>query len=255
MNDVPEVGDEVRVRARRCASDLGFTLVELMMVVLILGVLVMIVMPGYLQSTERAEERTCQATRVSVELADYAYYIENADWATSIDALVGTWLVRAPRCPSRGTYAWINVPTTEHPARSLGCSVHYFPVEQLTPLGSSFGEISSNMMALINAYYAANHRWPRSWAPYNFTDLGLDPADWAQPIGNIYYSPVGNRVNIKPAVGWDIAVKDATGKTLVLTAKTSWNLVYSAADGKWYYKSIDKANVVDITTMTVTQSK
>lgn len=237
----------------RARYDEGFTLVELMSVVLILATLVMLAIPQYAQSTRRAEAGTCQGTRATVDRADYAYYLHNGDWAPSIGALVGEWLSRSPACPSDGTYAWIDVPTTEMPARSLGCSVHYFPVEPLSPLGSSFGEISGNMISMLNAYRAKYGKWPRTASPYNYTDLGLNAADWAKPIAHVYYSPSGSKVNIKPETGWDITVKNAKGTSLLLTAKSKLNLIYSG--GIWYFGSVHKSNVVDIATLSVVAAK
>lgn len=239
----------------RTERDDGFTLVELMMVVLIIAALVMIAVPRYVDSARRAAEATCQATRTTVELADYAYYLQNSAWAPTVNGLAGDWLTRIPKCPNGGTYAWIDAPTKDLPARSLGCSIHYFPIEALTPLGSSFGEISTNMISLLKAYYAKYHKWPRTSSPYKYTDLGLDPADWQDPANHIYYSPSGSRLNISPEKGWDITVTNSKGKTIVLTEKSRYNLIYNVSNGKWYYQSINMRNIVDITTMNVVPAK
>jgi Flp pilus assembly pilin Flp len=38
-------------------------------------------------------------------------------------------------------------------------------------------QILADFQARIQAYYAQYGRYPRTWIPYNFTDIGLDPAD------------------------------------------------------------------------------
>ena len=45
--------------------------------------------------------------------------------------------------------------------------------------------IVNDFLSRINDFYAENGRWPRSWGSYAFTDLGLDPQDWDEPIEGI----------------------------------------------------------------------
>jgi len=232
--------------------DAGFSLVELMTVVLIVAALVTIAVPVFTASHLRAEVNTCAATRSIVETADHSSYVESGQRPAGVAALVGGYLKDSPRCPSGGVYVWLEPASPTAPARTLGCSVHYFPVSSLTPLGSSFPEISTNMIKLLTDYYAAHGSWPRSFSPYNYTDLGLDPTAWASPVDHLYYSTSGSRVAIRPEAGYRIDVVNTNGKTLTLTNDLKWSLWYSALDGTWYYKNIASGQEIEISSMSVT---
>jgi prepilin-type N-terminal cleavage/methylation domain-containing protein len=236
---------------RRLEADGGFTLVELMTVILVIAVLVTIAIPVYSSARSTARERTCLATRTIVERADYAFYVASGRRPTGIAELVGTYVKDTPRCPAEGVYAWVYEADSTAPARTLGCSVHYFPSAPLTPLGSSFTEISTNMIKLITDYYSEHGSWPRSWSPYNYTDLGLDPAFWAKPVEHLVYSASGSRMSIRPETGYKVVVTNAAGQTYTLTAELKWNIWYSALDGKWYYHTITPGQQIVISSMVV----
>lgn len=236
--------------------DGGFTVVELMLVVLILATLITIAIPVFSASKAKAQSQSCLATRTAVELADYGYYLANGTWSATISDLVGSYLKSAPVCPAGGTYAWLDTPTADKPCRSLACSVHFAPTTPASPLGYSFNEISTNFISLMAKYKAANGSYARTWAPYNFTDLGLNPADWATAYGHIKYSPSGSVLNLTPDAGYSLQVNKSNGggAQMTLTPDLKWSLVYNAADGKWYYHTISPGNQVDISTLVVVPS-
>lgn len=234
--------------------DEGFTLVELMTVVLILGVLVMIAVPAFVNSRRAAAETACLANRAVVSKADFSYYLQSGTWSPGIASLVGSWIKSTPTCPESGVYTWIDEPTAEQPLRTLGCSVHYFPVKSLTPLGSTFSEISRGMIERMLAYYAKNGRWPSSRPPASYTDLGLTAADWAKAVEHLNYTPGGTKVSVTPEKGYVITVVDVKGKTRTLKAGEQ-DIFYDAKTAKWYYKEVNKGNVVDIATIQVQPAK
>lgn len=123
--------------------------------------------------------------------------------------------------------------------------------ERKTPLGDTFGEITVGMVDLIKQYYEKNRRYPRSWGSYAYTDIGLDPDFWKKPVDNIIYTPAGSRVKVTPEKGYSLVVVDGKGKEIVLTSKSNWSLWHDVKTGKWYYKTVSKGNLVDVSKLRV----
>ena len=87
----------------------GFTLVELMVVVLIIGILVAIAIPVFNAASASARNRTCQANQRTIEGAVQQYLAADATnaWAagnTNVSGapLVPAYIKVAPRCKSTG---------------------------------------------------------------------------------------------------------------------------------------------------------
>ena len=110
---------------RRTAK--GFTLVEIMIVVAIIGILIAIAVPGFLRAREVSRRNSCQENQSKIDGAVQQYILENnlADLAaaTSVDGTAqtdpgdttwtaadgqlvgeGSYIRFAPDCPSGGTY-------------------------------------------------------------------------------------------------------------------------------------------------------
>ena len=102
----------------------GFTLVELMVVVLIIGILVAVAIPVFNAASATARERTCQANQRTFEGAVEQYLAaapantNPADLAAANAVLVPGYIKTALACPSSGTYTW--TPAT----KQLTCSTH-----------------------------------------------------------------------------------------------------------------------------------
>lgn len=84
----------------------GFTLVELMVVVVIIGILVAIAIPIYQTVTKNAEEKSCFANQRTVEGAVQMYLAQDpTNEASDVDNdLTVDGLVQEVHCPSGGNY-------------------------------------------------------------------------------------------------------------------------------------------------------
>ncbi len=103
----------------RLLNKKGFTLVELMIVVVILGILVAIAVPIYSASRANAEKKTCFANMRMIVGACAQYYMEHENYGglipdtgvrnLSTDTLPDEFINKfdaegVPHCPSGGVY-------------------------------------------------------------------------------------------------------------------------------------------------------
>ena len=87
----------------------AFTLVEIMIVVLIIGILMAIAVPNFVKARESSRKNTCIANLKQIDSAKEQWAMDqrkNAADACALTDLVGTaaYLKATPVCPSGGTY-------------------------------------------------------------------------------------------------------------------------------------------------------
>jgi type IV pilus assembly protein PilA len=80
----------VEIRARRRAADeAGFTLLELMVVVLIIAVLIAIAVPAFLGSRTRASDRAAQSNVRNAHVTELIVYSDRQEFTDSVSELQG----------------------------------------------------------------------------------------------------------------------------------------------------------------------
>jgi prepilin-type N-terminal cleavage/methylation domain-containing protein len=85
----------------------AFTLVEIMIVVLIIGILLAVAVPNFMTARETSRSKSCSANLHQVESAKEQYAMDNrlAD-GTAVTGLssLSDYIKKTPQCPSGGTY-------------------------------------------------------------------------------------------------------------------------------------------------------
>jgi type IV pilus assembly protein PilA len=113
----------------------GFTLIELMVVILIIAILVAIAVPVFNIARTAAYRRTCQANLRTLDGAVQTYNATEDAWPSGVTALVnGEYVKEEPQCPvNDASYTYS---TTDHDfacpnngstVNGINCSGHSYP--------------------------------------------------------------------------------------------------------------------------------
>lgn len=90
-------------------SEEGFTLVELLVVIVILGILAAVAVFAVSGVTDRGKKSACNSDVQSVQVASEAYYAKNGAYAADIAALVTAGFLRsAPGTGSGYTISYVS---------------------------------------------------------------------------------------------------------------------------------------------------
>lgn len=84
----------------------GFTLLEIMIVVAVIGMLAAIAIPSFMRARTTSQEKACINNLRQIEASKEQWALENrkAQGTSIVTAEVNTYMKRIPVCPSGGTY-------------------------------------------------------------------------------------------------------------------------------------------------------
>jgi prepilin-type N-terminal cleavage/methylation domain-containing protein len=84
----------------------GFTLVEIMIVVLIIGILLAIAVPNFVRARESSRAKSCQANLKQIDSAKEQYMMDNNTTTApaAMANIVPDYIKATPVCPSGGAY-------------------------------------------------------------------------------------------------------------------------------------------------------
>ena len=114
-------------------NEKGFTLIELMVVIFVIGVIMAIATPNLKASGEKAQEKACDANKklIQVQLENYyldhhAYPTDEASSSFILKLAKEAYLDSVVTCPTGGTYTYENATDTDTGLTrvAVNCTVH-----------------------------------------------------------------------------------------------------------------------------------
>jgi competence protein ComGC len=97
-------------------NEKGFTLIEMLIVLMIISVLLLIAVPNMMKNNDVAANKGCEATTKLLQSQVYAYNLENDAPLAQLETLVQEEYVDTIKCPDGTTLKLIDGTVTEYQA-------------------------------------------------------------------------------------------------------------------------------------------
>jgi len=104
--------------AQRRKTEQGFSLVELIVVVAVLGILVAIVVPALLSAVDRSRQRRSMADMTNLAKANGMYQVDSSRYVNALADLSPNYMINPPLADGWGT-AWDYVPAGDQRSYEL----------------------------------------------------------------------------------------------------------------------------------------
>ncbi|GEM_PF-2210795 len=139
----------------RTSRTAGFSLLELMLVIALIGILLTLALSQFAAYLERGHKANCLANRYHIEQEERAYYLQHNRASLAIDGRY--------QCPAKGVYVWLaaDPATAEYPR--VGCSLHYGAVRAVDQKDYSIVLSAGAMNNTIKEIYSSFSDYLVAW--------------------------------------------------------------------------------------------
>lgn len=104
-------------QASKTKKQKGFTLIEIMIVVVIIGILSSVILPKIFDKPQQARETKVKSDVRTLEMAANLYKLEKFNYPSSINELVPNYLQRVPKDPWGNEYSIDSNGTVSSPGK------------------------------------------------------------------------------------------------------------------------------------------